>query len=140
MADFKLTGYGTPAFGMGIIGEHTYVVSCNFRWGCGGISSGGRHLISVQGNENKANCLAQPNHMAGIPAHRYFREGICHQRANRILSAANANALISNADKYFLYAPIFGPFGKAPRSQNFRLYTLSNPWPEKANCDANHTH
>src|SRR5882724_562080 len=65
--------------------DHTYARSDDgFAWGCWGRSTGGYDLHSASGSSECANCLAGPHGRAGI---LYLVTGVCHQAANRILTA-----------------------------------------------------
>lgn len=112
-----LTGWVIPA-AMNQSWDHTYVTSAlNDAWGCYGRSVGGTQIVSRPGNRNVADCLARPDHRAGL---RYGVTGVCHQMANRILHPAQT-IKVSGARGYHLSRKLWRDYGLGP-------------WPELASC------
>jgi hypothetical protein len=74
---------------------HTYVTSsCGASWGCWGGNTGGLSIHNGTGSSILADCIGQPNVGTGLLSFGlagivYGINGVCHQMANRILSAAN---------------------------------------------------
>ncbi len=98
-------------------GEHTYVTSdCGLIWGCRGRSAGGNPLSAAGGDSSIADCLSQPNSLAGI---RYRVTGVCHQMANRILHPAGIT--VAGTQGYNLSSFAYGVFGRGA-------------WPELQAC------
>jgi len=115
--------------------DHTYVTSSNGHvWPCWGRSAGGRQICSANGNTALADCLSQPNSEAGID---YFRTGVCHQTANRIL--LTSSSFVTHAWGYMLSVYRYGIYGREPiTGQHYSPH--SYPWPELHNCRLKHTH
>jgi hypothetical protein len=133
-----LTGYSmTAMFPVGIAGDHTYVAdSIGRSWGCNGRSTGGTVVCCGQGNIDQADCLAQPNGKAGI---LWGSSGVCHQAANRILSAASSPLLVTKARGYGFSVYRYGIYGKEPRT-NKEYSPTTDPWPELHLCQSSHSH
>ena len=70
--------------------DHTYVMcgTGRVRWPCWGGSSGGTAFRSATGSTMRAALIAGADGRAGIAC--YLVNGVCHQAANRILSAGEA--------------------------------------------------
>ena len=92
--------------------DHTYV-ECGTRrvaWGCWGGKTGGRVLQRATGTGStaRADAIAEPDEHAGISC--YLINGVCHQAANRILSAAGT-IIVDDARGYWLSESLFGMYG-----------------------------
>ncbi|WP_460415294.1 hypothetical protein [Pseudomonas sp. microsymbiont 2] len=90
--------------------DHTYV-ECGTggkAWGCWGGKTGGTAFNQGSGSTRRADMIAGPDGRAGI--RRYLIDGVCHQAANRILTAANI--LVSGARGYALSVSIYGTYGR----------------------------
>jgi hypothetical protein len=121
LSSATLQGWVIPLVGVPY-GEHTYVTSsCGLVWGCWGGASGGSSLSSGLGSSIIADCLAQPNGLAGI---RYGLTGVCHQIANRILHPAGIS--VAGTQMYMLSAMTYGRYGRFS-------------WPELSVCYAGGT-
>lgn len=89
--------------------DHTYVTCGNGakRWGCWGGKTGGTLLRSGTGSTQRADAIAEANERAGITC--YLVNGVCHQAANRILTAAGI--IVSGARGYGLSEAMYGVYG-----------------------------
>src|SRR5271170_126323 len=106
--------------------DHTYIATDdNFVWGCFGRSSGGRAITADNGNSLVADCLSKPIDNSVTPqiyaGLRYGRTGVCHQAANRILSATGSGITVAAARGARLSFARWGVFG-------------TSPWPQRAAC------
>jgi hypothetical protein len=112
---------------------HTYVTSsCGASWGCWGGNTGGLSIHNGTGSSILADCIGQPNVGTGLLAVGlagivYGINGVCHQMANRILSAANIALPLSYAQiraSHFTYRG--GGFGR-----NLPGQPVDDQWPAR---------
>jgi hypothetical protein len=92
--------------------DHTYVKSsCGLIWDCRGAATGGYSVAVGVGNSLIADYLSQPKSRAEI---LYGRNGVCHQRANRILHPANhpGHITVAGCNGYGVSAFRYGTYGK----------------------------
>jgi len=90
--------------------DHTYV-ECGTGakgWSCWGRKTGGDYLRAAPGSTRRADAIAEANERAGITC--YLINGVCHQSANRILTAAGIT--VDGARGYALSVSIFGVYGR----------------------------
>lgn len=133
MAEGTLFGHAIPVRATRAL-DHTYVTSDGgHSWGCYGRSSGGRAICSGHGNLAEAECLSQPNGQAGI---RYFRTGVCHQSANRILYAAKTIVAAARGARSSFFR--WGVYGLDEALECCDPFL--NPWRELRECRASHKH
>jgi hypothetical protein len=129
-----LTGFAIPALNFPG-GDHTYVASSNgHAWGCHGRAMGGVAICTGSGNVDQADCLATPQHTAGI---RYGISGVCHQAANRILWPSRMTVAMARGARGSFFT--WGVYGRD--SSTLKTYSPAHfPWPELAVCTAGHSH
>ena len=94
--------------------------SCGAFWGCWGGSTGGTSVCSALGSSVEADCISQLG--AGIV---YGRNGVCHQTANRILSAAGI-IIPPNFTQVRTTYVMYGVFGRNLSSQS-----QADWWPQR---------
>jgi len=102
---------------------HTYVLSsAGDAWGCHGWATGGSLVCSAAGSASFARCI-EGGDDAGI---YYMRTGVCHQIANRILSAAGIEIPISAHTQVRASHLVYGKFGR-----NYQWVPTSRRWPDR---------
>ena len=91
--------------------DHTYVMcgTGRVRWPCWGGSSGGTAFRSATGSTMRAALIAGADGRAGIAC--YLVNGVCHQAANRILSAGEAT--VRGARGYWVSTALYGAYGRS---------------------------
>ncbi len=89
--------------------DHTYVISsCGLRWGCNGGWTGGQKVCSGTGSSIIADCLSQPQSLAGINC---GVTGVCHQMSNRILHPTGG-LTVAGCRGYQLSHFAYGVYGR----------------------------
>jgi hypothetical protein len=120
-----LQGYAMPAARFPFV-DHTYIGSSDGNaWGCFGRDSGGWALSAATGTSDRrfADCLSHPKEIALHPqlyaGLKYFKTGVCHQAANRILYLTGMSVGQAVGCRWIVAR--FSFYGKGP-------------WPELAQC------
>jgi hypothetical protein len=108
-----------------------YLVPLGDAWGCRGWPTGGGKLCDAPGSAAFARCI-DGSDLAGI---FYFRTGVCHQIANRLLYPAGVKIPLGSHVQVRGSCFGYGQFGEL--RQNRSWVPTTHRWPERANlCGA----
>ena len=112
-----LTGWAIPM--VSLPWDHSYVTSsCGLQWHCRGRVAGGIAIAMGQGSSIIADCLSQINSHAGL---RYWKDGVCHQMANRMLYPAG-QVTVAKCNGYGFSSFRYGHYGKGTWHQLATCY------------------
>ena len=92
------------------LADHTYVECGTGRvgWKCFGGKTGGHALESESGSTKRADAIAEPDEHSGLNC--YMVNGVCHQAANRIWTAAGIT--VEGARGYGVSRGMFSVYGR----------------------------